>query len=81
MSGGNTMFEGLADRLSKEMRALAPLSIRIHCIAPPERKFSTWIGASILGSLSTFQTGKELLTRAEYDECGPSIVRRKWFCL
>merc|ERR1712212_698468 len=31
-------------------------SMKIKIIAPPERKYSVWIGGSILASLSTFQS-------------------------
>ncbi|MBZ3869487.1 Actin, cytoplasmic 1 [Sciurus carolinensis] len=34
---------------------LAPSTMKIKIIAPPERKYSLWIGSSILASLSTFQ--------------------------
>jgi len=77
LSGGSTMFPGIADRMTKEITQLAPSSMKIKCIAPPERKYSVWIGGSILGSLSTFQS--LWITKAEYDECGPSIVHRKCF--
>ena len=40
MSGGTTMFEGIAERMQKEIKALAPESMTIKIIAPPERKFS-----------------------------------------
>lgn len=55
LSGGSSMFPGIADRMSKEITALAPSSMRIKVVAPPERKYSVWIGGSILASLSTFQ--------------------------
>ena len=55
LSGGTTMFEGLVDRMQKEITALAPSSMKIKVIAPPERKYSVWIGGSILASLTTFQ--------------------------
>ena len=55
LSGGSTMFPGIADRMSKEITALAPSSVKIKVVAPPERKYSVWIGGSILASLSTFQ--------------------------
>src|SRR5699024_5942289 len=55
MSGGTTMYPGIADRMQKEITALAPATIKIKIIAPPERKYSVWIGGSILASLSTFQ--------------------------
>merc|ERR1711982_164934 len=55
MSGGTTMYPGIADRMQKEITALAPSTIKIKITAPPERKYSVWIGGSILASLSTFQ--------------------------
>lgn len=55
LSGGTTMFPGIADRMSKEITALAPSAMKVKVVAPPERKYSVWIGGSILASLSTFQ--------------------------
>lgn len=55
-----------------------PNGLRWECwevITPPERKYSVWIGGSILGSLSTFQ--QMWISKAEYDEAGPTIVHRK----
>jgi len=75
MSGGTTMFEGIPERLEKEMKALAPQGMDIKVIAPPERKYSVWIGGSILASLSTFE--EMWVTKEEYDESGPTIVHRK----
>lgn len=69
------MYPGIADRLYKEITALAPQGMRVKVIAPRDRKFSSWLGGSILASLSTFQA--MWLSRQEYDECGPSIVHRK----
>merc|ERR1711973_409580 len=77
MSGGTTMYPGIADRMQKEITALAPSTIKIKIIAPPERKYSVWIGGSILASLSTFQA--MWITKEEYDESGPGIVHRKCF--
>merc|ERR1712128_135575 len=77
MSGGTTMYAGIADRMQKEITALAPSTLKIKIIAPPERKYSVWIGGSILSSLSTFQT--MWITKEEYEESGPSIVHRKCF--
>merc|ERR1711937_179647 len=77
LSGGTTMYPGIADRMQKEITALAPSTMKIKIIAPPERKYSVWIGGSILASLSTFQA--MWITKAEYDEAGPSIVHRKCF--
>ena len=105
LSGGTTMFPGIADRMQREITALAPSSMKIKIggfsfalcrarfqygnliacylflsnftVAPPERKYSVWIGGSILASLSTFQ--QMWISKQEYDESGPSIVHRKCF--
>jgi len=77
MSGGTTMFPGIAERMTKELTSLAPSTMKIKVVAPPERKYSVWIGGSILASLSTFQA--MWISKAEYDESGPSIVHRKCF--
>merc|ERR1719282_154299 len=77
LSGGTTMFPNIDARLTKEMTALAPASIKVKIVAPPERKYSVWIGGSILSSLSTFQ--EMWISKDEYDESGPGIVHRKCF--
>jgi len=76
-SGGSTMYEGLAERFGKDITALAPPTMTVKIIAPPERKYSVWIGGSILCALGHTQTW--WITKAEYDDTGPSIVHRKCF--
>jgi len=75
MSGGTTMFPHIEERLQDEMVKLAPQGNTIKIIAPPERKYSVWIGGSILASLSTFE--EMWVSKGEYDESGPTIVHRK----
>jgi len=77
LSGGTTMFTGIGERMTKELTALAPSTMKVKVVAPPERKYSVWIGGSILSSLSTFQ--QMWISKREYDECGPTIVHRKCF--
>lgn len=79
LSGGSTMFSGLKDRLAKELQQLVPGSMQKHVkvIAPPERKYSVWIGGSIVSSLASFQN--QWITRDEYEDAGAAIVHRKCF--
>lgn len=77
LSGGSTMYEGIAERINKEITKLAAQSVKVKIIAPPERKYSVWIGGSILASLSTFQS--QWISKEEFDESGASIVHRKCF--
>ena len=77
LSGGTTMFPGIAKRMQKEITTLAPPTYDVKIIAPPERKYSIWIGGSILASLSTFE--QMWISKQEYDEAGPSIVHKKCF--
>lgn len=55
LSGGSTLTKGFGDRLLTEVQKLAVKDMRIKIFAPPERKYSTWIGGSILAGLSTFR--------------------------
>ncbi|EPR63540.1 actin-related protein ARP1 [Toxoplasma gondii TgCatPRC2] len=75
LAGGSTMFHGFGDRLLNEVRKLAPKDIKIRISAPPERKYSTWIGGSILASLATFK--KMWVSKQEYEEYGAGILHRK----
>jgi len=75
LSGGSTMYAGIQERVEKEVTSLAPPTMKIKVVAPPERKYSVWIGGSILSSLSTFDN--MWITKEEYDESGPAIVHRK----
>jgi len=83
LAGGCSMFPGLAERIKIELESMValayPLSakIDIKVIAPPERKYSTWIGASIVGSISTFAS--QVMTKEEYDEQGPALAHAKFF--
>lgn len=74
LSGGSTMFPGLKERLTKEIKELIPESVDVKIIAPPERMYSVWIGGSILSSLKTFQ--KLWVTRKEYQDAGASVIHR-----
>jgi actin len=77
LSGGTTMFQGLPERIEKEIVRLAPATMKIKVVAPPERKYAVWIGGSILASLATFP--QMVITHEEYTDAGPGIVHRKCF--
>ena len=72
--GGNTLFPGFADRLLKELnKSLAQPDAKVF--ADSNRRYSAWIGGSILSSLSAFD--EMVVTMSDYNEYGPSIIRRK----
>ena len=75
LSGGNTMFNGLPERLKMDVRALAPESMKeqVKVIANPE--YAAWLGGAIISSVSTFSS--MWITRNEYDESGSRIVHKK----
>eukprot|EP01120_Amphizonella_sp_Union-15-10_P008650 TRINITY_DN314_c0_g1_i1.p1 TRINITY_DN314_c0_g1~~TRINITY_DN314_c0_g1_i1.p1 ORF type:complete len:437 (-),score=79.96 TRINITY_DN314_c0_g1_i1:112-1422(-) len=77
LSGGSTMFPGIQYRIQREMKMLAPKTMKIKVVAPPERKYSVWIGGSILASLPSF--ANMWITSDEYEEQGVSIVHKKCF--
>lgn len=48
------MIAGLAERLQKEMSAVAaPIVVKV--IAPPTRQHSCWLGGSMQANLASFQ--------------------------
>jgi actin len=75
LSGGTTLYEGIGERLLKEIESRAPKSITVKVIASPDRRFAVWKGGSTLTSLSTFAS--MWITKEDYDEHGASIVHRK----
>lgn len=77
LAGGTTLFTGFGDRLLSEVRKLAPRDAKVRIFAPQERVLSTWLGGSILASLTSFKS--MWITKREYDEFGKAIVYRKTF--
>ncbi|CAD6889462.1 unnamed protein product [Tilletia controversa] len=76
LSGGTTLTKGFGDRLLAAMRRENE-DIKIKVFAPPERKYSTWIGGSILAGLSTFK--KMWVSAEDYRENGDAIIHRRTF--
>ena len=78
LAGGTTMLPGIGDRLLSELRQMAPASdVHIRIFAPKERRFTAWIGGSILSHLPTFS--RMWITSTEYADAGLSVVHRKTF--
>ncbi|XP_038642874.1 actin-like protein 6B [Scyliorhinus canicula] len=78
VTGGNTLLQGFTDRLNRELSQKTPPSMRLKLIAnnsTVERRFSPWIGGSILASLGTFQ--QMWISKQEYEEGGKQCVERK----
>lgn len=78
MTGGSSQFNGLRDRLERELLEVGPQAARIKVMAPAnnlERRFSVWIGGSILASLGSFQ--QMWMSKREYEEHGASLIHRK----
>ncbi|ETO09534.1 hypothetical protein RFI_27842 [Reticulomyxa filosa] len=75
LAGGSTMFPNTDVRLTKEIAKLVSGTMTIKVIASPQRKYSSWIGGSILCNLESFQD--MWVTQHEYDDSGPSIVHRR----
>ncbi len=88
LAGGNTLFpgtqiflinqkSGFGDRLLDEVKRLSPKDVHLKISAPPERKYSNWMGGSILASLTTFK--KMWVAKDEYEEDGAAVIHRKTF--
>lgn len=76
LCGGSTMFPNMEARVIDSMQALAP-AMETKIVAQPERKYTVWIGGSILSSLSTFAA--MWVTKEDFEESGGTVVHRKCF--
>ena len=77
LAGHSTLFPGIGGRIHREISSLAPPTMKIEIIAPPERSYSAWTGGSMMSELSSFQS--MWITIEEYRKSGPGIVHRKSF--
>ena len=75
LAGGTTMFKGFSDRLIAEYEKISNTGLRLGIVEKPYRRYSSWIGASILASLTSFQP--KWITLQEYQEHGVSILHKK----
>lgn len=75
LSGGSSMYTGLDTRLEAEVSKLVASTMKVKVIAQKERKYSVWIGGSVLASLSTFKS--QWITKAEYEETGSQVMIKK----
>lgn len=69
------MYQGIDARLEAELSKLVAQTMKVKVIAQKERKYSVWIGGSVLASLSTFKN--QWITKAEYEESGSNIMIKK----
>ncbi|KAG0454321.1 hypothetical protein HPP92_025625 [Vanilla planifolia] len=78
LSGGTASMQQLKERLEKDLTEEAPQAARVKVLASgnaTERRFSVWIGGSILASLGSFQ--QMWFSKGEYEEHGASYIQRK----
>lgn len=75
LAGGNTMFDGFANRLRLELTNFVPSGTNIKVVAAAERKEFAFIGGSIIASMQSFQ--QLCVTKQEYEEFGAGIVNKK----
>jgi actin-related protein len=71
LAGGSTEAPGFVQRMTREIAAVARSNVKVE--APPDRKVSAWLGGSQFASTGAV----DWITKAEYDESGPSIVHRR----
>jgi actin-related protein 4 len=77
ITGGASNLVGVTERLQHEIGALYPgPRLKIHASGlTGERRFASWIGGSILGSLGTFH--QMWISRKEYEEFGAGVVEKR----
>jgi actin-related protein 3 len=90
LSGGSTLYKDFGRRLQRDIRHLVDARIKasearagnaaksggleVQVITHRRQRHGPWFGGSLLGQTPEFRSYCH--TKAEYDEIGPSIVRR-----
>eukprot|EP01064_Diplonema_japonicum_P037875 TRINITY_DN9004_c0_g1_i1.p1 TRINITY_DN9004_c0_g1~~TRINITY_DN9004_c0_g1_i1.p1 ORF type:complete len:376 (+),score=54.52 TRINITY_DN9004_c0_g1_i1:50-1177(+) len=77
ISGGSTLFKGFGDRLLSETRRSLPREVMCKLHAPPERKYTTWLGGAILADLTAFR--KMMITAETYKDEGSRCLHKHAF--
>ncbi|KAJ7949180.1 Actin-related protein [Quillaja saponaria] len=82
LCGGTSSMTGFEERFQKEA-SICSSAVRPALVKPPEympenlTTYSAWVGGAILAKVVFPQN--QHVTKADYDETGPSIVHRKCF--
>ena len=83
------MFPGYASRLLKEIQNVyvekglenvkdKTIKIKMNIIDSPRRKYSVFIGATVLANIYNKKQGQEYwITKQDWDEVGPDIIFKK----
>jgi actin-related protein len=76
LAGGTTMLKGFSERIKAEMQMLTDDRLDLFVEADSQRKYASWIGASMYASLPTFHHIKYTFNEYRVDS---DVVHRKWF--
>ena len=82
------MFAGYASRLEKEVKKLykekglkntadKSIKININIVDSPRRKYSVFIGATVLANIYNNSQQEYWISKQDWDEAGPDIVLKK----
>ena len=75
MSGGNTKFKGIEEKMKTNLSYLIPRGVDIKLRMQENPELNCWNGGNIVASLSTFN--KMLVYKKEWEECGKNIIHVK----
>ena len=75
LSGGNTLFKGMEQKMKNNLAKLAPQHIEIKIRMNNEPQLSCWNGGNVISSLNSFK--KMLVTTNDWKEQGKKIIHSK----
>jgi actin-related protein len=73
LSGGNSLFPNIGNRLNQELKLISNYEFSISAI--PERLYQSWIGGSIVSSMTSYKSS--YLSKELYEEVGRNIIHHK----
>ena len=75
LSGGNTQFKGIEEKLKLQLSELIPKGVDIKIRTQLNPELNCWKGGNIIASLNTFN--KMVVNKKEWEEIGKNIIHIK----
>ena len=77
LCGGSSLFLKTQKKFEKELQSLAPTGKTVKVTAPPERRYSSWLGGAILSSMSNFKS-EMFVTKQQWND-NNNVIYDKFF--
>merc|ERR1712195_196024 len=77
LSGGSSVLPGIGERMQREITVRATDGATVQVVTDSQRKYSAWVGGSMLGSIPTIKD--VLITKDDYEADKDGVISKRCF--